>query len=122
MIQRDVSLYHAPDPLLKVPEISDRPSNDEIAAARQMIEHAIGEFPYADKASKANTIAAMLTPIVRPAISGPTPLGILGAPQAGTGKSLLADVVSIIPTGRHGEMFSAPRGMRTNGASRSPRR
>ncbi len=31
-----------------------------------MIEHAIGEFPYADEASKANAIAAMLTPIVSP--------------------------------------------------------
>ena len=32
------------------------------------------------------------------------------SPQAGTGKSLIADVISIIATGCPGEMLSAPRG------------
>jgi putative DNA primase/helicase len=51
----------------------------------------------------------MLTPIIKPAIVAPAPLAILDAPQAGTGKSLLCDVIAIIATGRAGEMFSAPR-------------
>ena len=75
----------------------------------QLIRRAIGEFPYADQASYANAIAAMLTPIIKPAIDAPAPLAILDAPQAGTGKSLLCDVIAITATGRAGEMFSAPR-------------
>jgi hypothetical protein len=51
----------------------------------------------------------MLTPIIKPAIDAPVPLAILDAPQAGTGKSLLCDVIAIIATGRAGEMFSAPK-------------
>jgi len=47
-------------------------------------------------------------PLVRPALEGPTPLALYDAPQAGTGKTLLAEVVSIVATGRAAETFSAP--------------
>src|ERR1019366_2314257 len=66
------------------------------------------DFPFANKASRANAIASMLTPVVRPAIDSPTPLALYDAPQAGTGKTLLAEVVPIISTGRAAETFSAP--------------
>jgi hypothetical protein len=36
-------------------------------------------------------------------------MGLLDAPQAGTGKSLLCDIVSIIATAQAGRMFSAPK-------------
>ena len=42
-------------------------------------------------------------------IAGPIPLALLDKPGAGTGASLLADVVSLIATGREGAMMSAPR-------------
>jgi hypothetical protein len=102
-------LYYAPDPNLSIPPIVENPSSDQVAAALQFITSAIGEFPYKDGASWANAIAAFLTPIVKPAINAPAPLALFDAPQAGTGKSLLADVLSIVATGRPGEMFSAPR-------------
>jgi len=82
---------------------------DHIEVALNLIDQVIGEFPFADQASKANAVAAMLTPIIRPAVDAPTPMGLIDAPEAGTGKSLLADVISIIATGRPSEMFSAPR-------------
>ena len=53
--------------------------------------------------------AALLTPLLRPAISGPAPLALIDAPQAGTGKSLLVEVAAIIATGRSGEMIGAPQ-------------
>jgi hypothetical protein len=102
-------LYYAPDPSLKMPDIADEPTSDHIEAAIGLIDQAIGEFPFVDQASRANAIAALLTPIVRPAIDAPAPLALVDAPQAGTGKSLFAEVASIIATGRPGEMFSAPR-------------
>jgi hypothetical protein len=102
-------LYYAPDPDLRIPELAHEPSSDHVQIAIDMINKAIGEFPYADAASNANAIAAMLTPIIKPAINAPSPLGLLDAPQAGTGKSLLCDVIAIIATGRAGEMFSPPK-------------
>ena len=102
-------LFYAPDPDLRIPAIAEEPSSDHLQIALEIIDQAIGEFPYADSASRANTIAALLTPIIKPAINAPAPLGLFDAPQAGTGKSLLCDVVAIVSTGRAGEMFSAPK-------------
>jgi hypothetical protein len=102
-------LYYAPEPNLRMPALDPEPSSDHIQMALGLIHQAIGEFPYADGASYANAIAAMLTPIIKPAISAPAPLGLLDAPQAGTGKSLLCDMIAGIATGRAGEMFSAPK-------------
>jgi hypothetical protein len=102
-------LYYAPDPALQLPVLPERPTNEDIDGARSQIFQMIGEFPFENDASKANMVAALLTPIVRPAIQGSVPMALLDAPQAGSGKSLLCDVVSIIATGQVGRMFSAPK-------------
>jgi hypothetical protein len=81
---------------------------DDVDVALDVVDSAIGDFPFIDQVSKANALASMLTPIVRPAIEGPTPLALYDAPQAGTGKTLLAEVLSMIATGRAAETFSAP--------------
>lgn len=101
-------LYYVPDPNLRIPPLADVPSTDHIQMGLDLIHKAIGEFPYADAASYANALAALISPIVKPAINAPIPLGLLDAPQAGTGKSLLCDLIAIIATGRAGEMFSPP--------------
>jgi len=49
----------------------------------------------------------VLTPIIRPLIDL-APLAIMDAPQAGTGKGKLTDLVSIIATGRPAAKGSAP--------------
>jgi hypothetical protein len=105
---RGTCLFYAPAPGLLVPEILLSPTIDDVEAAVELLQSAIGEFPFANDASRANAIASMLTPLVRSAIDGPTPLALYDAPQAGTGKTLLAEVVAIIATGRAAETFSAP--------------
>ncbi len=102
-------LYYAPADGLQVPEIPDDPMSDDVEAAIDLINEAIGEFPYVDKASRANLFGLLLTPIVRPAIRGCTPLALIDAPKAGTGKSLLVDVFSVISTGRPSAMTPYPR-------------
>jgi hypothetical protein len=52
----------------------------------------LGDFPFATEADRANALAMLLLPVVRPAIDGPTPLHLLDAPVQGSGKSLLAEV------------------------------
>jgi hypothetical protein len=102
-------LYFAPAIGLEVPSIPDAPTSADVSTALAAIEDAIGEFPFEDQSSKANAIAALLTPIVRPAIKGPTPLAAFDASAAGTGKTLLAEVVSIVATGSETAMVTVPK-------------
>ena len=97
-------LFYHRAPELCVPDSPDR--RDALAAFTQALEP-IAEFPFADGASKANAMAAILTPVVRMAVKGNVPIALSDAPQMGSGKSLLAAVVSIVATGRD-EMMPAP--------------
>ena len=102
-------LYYRPVPGFRHPEIPTDPGKDEVRAALDLVNEAIGEFPYADKSSAANTLGLLVTLLIRQAIPGPAPLALIDAPQAGTGKTLLAEIVAMIGTGRAGEMLGAPR-------------
>lgn len=74
-----------------------RPTPAHVAGARKLIfEDMLGDFPFKDEASKANAVALMLLPILRPAILGPTPMTVIDAPTAGTGKSLLAEIILLL--------------------------
>ena len=102
-------LYYRPVPGFRHPEIPTSPGKDPVRAALELVNEAIGEFPYADKSSAANTLGLLVTLLIRQAIPGPVPLALIDAPQAGTGKTLLAEIVAMIGTGRAGEMLGAPR-------------
>jgi len=78
----------------------DEPTHADAMIALAVVEDIIADFPWADESSKANCIGGLLTVIVRAAIGGCIPLEILDSPVLGTSKSLLAEVQSIIATGR----------------------
>lgn len=101
-------LYYAPSPKLAVPLLAEVPTRFEIEAAVRLLNEAIGEFPFTDKSSKANLIGTLLTPFIRANLDGTSPLALIDAPQQGTGKSLLTNVLSLIATGHHAAMMSAP--------------
>ncbi|MBI5865871.1 MAG: hypothetical protein HZB38_15490 [Planctomycetes bacterium] len=75
-----------------LPAIPERPSRDDILAARDILADILAEFPFVDGASRANAYALTLLPFVRPLIDGPTPMYAIDAPTAGTGKGLLVQV------------------------------
>lgn len=102
-------LYYVPAAGMKPPTVPSNPTRAELAAAVALLDECIGDFPYCDEASRANAFALLLTPILRPAIIGNTPLALIDKPQAGTGASLLAEAVSILATGRQAAMMTAPR-------------
>jgi hypothetical protein len=54
-----------------------------------LFDELLHDFPFADEASRAHTLALVLEPFVRPAIHGPTPLYLIDAPIRGAGKGLL---------------------------------
>jgi hypothetical protein len=115
-------LYYQPDPSLALPPIPDEPTEQEVEAARDRLLDVIGDFPFAGEsdaaavgycnarsASQANALAALMTPILRPAISGHIPIAAIDAPQQGSGKGLLCDVISLIATGRRAELIGKLR-------------
>src|SRR5215218_2482161 len=102
-------LYYRPSEGLDVAPIPATPTAADTKAAIRLLDEAVGEFPYDDEASAANTLALMLTPLVRQAVNGPVPLALIDKPQAGTGGSLLAETIAVIGSGRTAEMLGAPR-------------
>jgi hypothetical protein len=77
-------------------------------AAAYIVKEVFGDFPFKDQASRANTIAALLTTLTLPLINGNIPLGLFDKPQAGTGASLLTEIIAEIATGAKANMQTAP--------------
>ncbi|HXH58451.1 bifunctional DNA primase/polymerase [Iamia sp.] len=94
-------LLHIPASNLTVPPVPDQPPGDEVAAARTLlVDNLLTDFPFDTGTDLANAVGLLLTPTIRPAISGQVPLALVDAPEPGTGKGLLANVVAILATGR----------------------
>jgi hypothetical protein len=96
---------YLPDRNLEVQWIPDRPSPDEIKAAVELILTPVAEFPFVSDDDRATWIGLLLTPILRPLLPGPYPLGVFTATNPGSGKTLLAKLIRIIHGGvQRGEM------------------
>jgi hypothetical protein len=90
----------------EVAEIPDAPSTRWINGARKALLEVFEDFPFVDDASRTNALGLLLTPILRPAIDGPVPLAMVGAPQAGSGKTLISEAVSVVATGHSAELLA----------------
>jgi len=101
-------LYLVPSPGLEDIEIPGQPGSDHLEGALEVIRDAIGDFPFVDQSSYANAVGAIMTSVCRHIITGPVPLALFDATTQGTGKTLLAEVIAIILTGRAAELMSAP--------------
>jgi hypothetical protein len=84
--------YYAPaEGMAEIGEIPTDEANCYVAKDF-LWNHLLGEFCYADDASKTNALAYMLTPFVRDMIAGPVPALLSRAHVEGTGKTLLAEM------------------------------
>ncbi len=101
-------LYYMPAPGLYIPPIPTNPSQAERQAAADLIDELLHDFPFVDEASRANAWGLLLTPIVRQA-TGLAQMALIDAPTPGSGKGLLAAVVSLIATGRHAALINPAR-------------
>lgn len=95
-------LYNTPDDYLPV---SNLPTITDAKAAIEKLSEAISTFPWVDECDRAAAIAAILTALVRRSLPSAPMIGIT-APTPGTGKSLLADVVSMIALGHPSPVFA----------------
>jgi hypothetical protein len=86
--------YHEREPL-RLPDTTPTRKNIR-GAVRLIFEELLADFPFADDASRAHTLAMFLLAFMRSMVDGPTPLHLIDAPRPGTGKSLLAMTVSLV--------------------------
>ena len=95
------------DPVAKVllvshteslPEIPTTPSVEETLAAVEVLWEPVRLFPFVDALSRSVTLAAMMTACLRALLPKAPGFGF-DAPAAGTGKTLLAQVVGALMTG-----------------------
>jgi putative DNA primase/helicase len=82
-----------------VVSMPEEPAEEDVENALSLIGEVIGDFPYADKASRANTIALAMTPVLREVIDGPVPLAAIDKPTPGTGASLLIESLALATSG-----------------------
>jgi hypothetical protein len=87
-------------PNFNLGHVPDEPTSEDLKKSIELIEEAIGDFPFVDQTSFANAVALLITPVLRTIVPGLVPLALIDAPQAGTGKGLLTDVCAIIATGQ----------------------
>lgn len=85
-----------------IPDVPEKPSRNDIEKAKDLLlNDLLVDFPFDDESSKAYALAAMILPFVRAMIDGPTPLHVIDAKSgSGTGKSLLADMITMPAVGR----------------------
>ena len=81
------------------PPVPEEPTHGDAVSKVAVLKEVIAGFPFVDDAARSVALSAILTAVCRRAIRT-APLHGFSAPTMGTGKSLLAEVVSMIVTGR----------------------
>ena len=106
----DARLLYVPAPGFTVPDIPKRPTEAEIAAARELIcEDLFGDFPFTGEAERAHVVALLLLGFLRGMVDGPTPLHLVEKPTPGTGATLMVDAVATILTGTGASVMTEGR-------------
>lgn len=84
---------------LAFPNIPMEPTKEDAKeAARYLLDDLFNDFPFKCEASKANMLAALISPVLRP-IAGRSPLFVITKPMPGEGSGLLVDLVSLVLAG-----------------------
>lgn len=93
-------LWLEADPSLRLEPVPDNPTPEQVAAARSFfLDDLFVDFPFASESDKAHALAALLLPFTRRMIDGCTPLHVVEASGAGSGKGLTCNLISTIVTG-----------------------
>jgi Bifunctional DNA primase/polymerase, N-terminal len=92
-------LYFAPPASLALPEIAERPTADDIAAALALLSELLQDFPFLTPTDHAHAIALLLTNFLRELIGGDIPLFVVSKPTPRTGAGLLVKVMGLVQDG-----------------------
>ena len=108
--------YHRADALwmfrdesLDISEVPANPAREQIARARALlVDELLVDFPFVKESDRAHAVAAVLLPFLRRMIGGLAPIHLIEAPTQGSGKGLLASLISIVSTGLPAEGRTVP--------------
>ena len=81
---------------------------DHVIPAVNLLAGLLRDFPFVDEASRAVALSAILTSLIRPSLRS-APLHAFTAPTAGSGKSLLVDIASMISAGHETPVMAQGR-------------
>ncbi|MCX5922143.1 MAG: hypothetical protein NTX86_02345 [Candidatus Dependentiae bacterium] len=86
-------------------KIPQQPTFEDAIHAKDELLELLKDFPFEDEASRSVALAAILTALIRKSIET-APLFGFTAPKMASGKTLLADVVALIGTGKSNSVIS----------------
>lgn len=89
------------------PPVAEPTQADAVQALAELRE-IFADFPHRNEASRMVPVAAILTVLARPSIAGACPGFLLDASTRGSGKTLQADAVAVVTTGRIPPPMSYP--------------
>lgn len=81
------------EPRVPLRRLAPQVTKDSLARAKGIVlDQVLKDFPWVAASDRAHFLGALLTPIIRPYFHGATPMFVLTATAAGSGKSLLKDI------------------------------
>lgn len=107
VVRPDGSLLQAPGydkatglymhPRVPLRRLQMQVTDESIVRAKDIILNLLlADFPFVDASDRAQYLGALLSPIIRPYIPGPTPLVVITSTTQASGKTLLKDVFGFI--------------------------
>ncbi|WP_432847100.1 hypothetical protein ACQPXB_40670 [Amycolatopsis sp. CA-161197] len=77
--------------------IPDQPSAEQVAEARAfLLDRFLRDFPWRSPADRANYLALLVTPLIRPFTRALSPFGMIEASMPGSGKTILSGCVGLL--------------------------
>lgn len=101
---QETGLVFLPNGLFRT--VAPNSSRDQAREAVKELLDVVVDFPFSSPAHRSSWLSAVLSLQGRYAFSGPVPLHLIDANVRGAGKSLLADLVSVIVLGREAARMS----------------
>lgn len=92
---------YLPERGLEVDPVPDVPTEQDVVNARKLLLNMLEDFPFVSDHDRANYLGCLMVPLIRILVPPPYKMLIIGAPQRGSGKSLLALLMRTI----HGGVF-----------------
>lgn len=103
-------MYYSPRDDIKDISLLRNPERHDINEALRLIWEPFRDFRFKSKADGTHVLAALFTVVFRNLIDGSVPLLLIDKPQAGTGASLISQVIGLISEGGEPIVTSMPHG------------
>lgn len=82
------------EPAIDMTPVPDVPDVVDVKNAKELLlDHVLPDFSWAGPADRANYLALLMSPIIRPYAGGLIPLGAVSAAERGSGKTLLTTII-----------------------------